>query len=429
GIREDLKVKGRLESPTLQVLFPDQRIDLFADRSAMLGEIRRAFGDVADDLARLLGRLDALDEAAGTFLATAGELPATGFFARRTAKAAAKKADAARTIAELDLFAELTPELVDLVLAPLPFLGFVDARREDDLPAARFARVITRFFRGLSRLEEGRSLRELFLDVAQRKGFEVRRAVVERVEPKGRALHLHIVGARDDLVTTELFVDASSDLSGVDAISHKAQPRDLALALQLAKPRGALHALAIEVDREVLPPALADHALLLNGRRDPTRFDASDPDAEDRPILLAKLPAEDDDRAVLVASYPLSVSRAHSELAELEAVLRARIERVVPFLSDGHPKLEALGARGSTLGVRPFVGHPLFATDLDPLAGITGIPMRTRAKNVLVAGPAVLPGLGVEGEYLVALQAADACAPLDPKRAPKNLAARRPGAR
>jgi glycine/D-amino acid oxidase-like deaminating enzyme len=428
GVREDLKVRCQSVTPTFQAIFSDQRVDISLRRDETQRDLRRAFGPTAASFSRLFAELDEAEGRAGQFLATAGELPPSGFFGKRAASQIAKRhSDLLQTIEQSGIFKDAPTELQEIALAPLPFLTHIDGKRASDVPLARFVRPVGRFFRGISHLDEGKSLRELFLDVAKRKGFEIKRSAVETVETKGKSLSVRVAGSRDDLITADVLVDCSADLSGLDTIPHKQQSKELALMLQAAKPRGFLHALAIEVDRAVIPPGMAEYVILLNGRRDPSRFE-DDPDAEDRPILVnSRILAATPSRTLLIAVHPVSSVRAHSQrMEQLDEAIRARVERLIPFLSEGAPVMHTLSGRGGK-EARPFLAHPLFEPDLDPLAGITGISMRTTFNNVFVAGPAVMPGLGIEGEYFSALQAADACEALGKGvKRPKTLAQRAP---
>lgn len=411
AVREDLRIKVEPVDPLIQVIFPDARLDLVADREAAAAEIRKRLGVPTDLLDTLLGSLDVAEQITGEFLAQAGELPASGFFAKRSFQNAAKKhPEITQSVEESHLFPLDTGPISELLLAPLPFLSHLDSRRPEHATVARFARVIGRFLRGTWQFGDGRSLRRLFLNVAERKGLTLERAAVESIQA-GKQLEVRLTGRRDP-ITADYLIDASTDLSGLDALTPK--KKDLALLLQSAKPRGWLHAYALDVDKKVLPPGLATYVLLLNGRKDPARFDANDPEAEDRPIFLTVRPTEDD-RARLLAVHPLTSARAHAQrIEELEMIIHARISRLIPFLEDGHPEQ-----------VRVDVDHPLYQPELDPQSGLTGVPFRTGVKNVLLAGPAVLPGLGVEGAYLSALQAADAVeTAVSGTKHPRTLAAR-----
>ncbi|MEZ4272211.1 MAG: hypothetical protein R3C68_12510 [Myxococcota bacterium] len=65
--------------------------------------------------------------------------------------------------------------------------------------------------------------------------------------------------------------------------------------------------------------------------------------------------------------------------------------------------------------VDPWSLHPIYETHEPPLLGITGRPQQTPFKNLLHCGRDVLPGLGVEGEYITGLTAADALTALRKK--------------
>lgn len=408
GLESELPKKGRPLSPILQVILPDQRLDLSPDRAHFLAELERGFGAAAQPVKAALDRWTALEGEEGQYLSAAGELPATGFFARRSADAALRRHEfLGQTIHEAQLFAGLPPLLAEMFLAPLPFLTHFDARRPEEVKTARFLRPLLRMMRGLHRLDGSRGARGLFLEAIASRSFEVRRSAAESVEPGGKQVLVRLAGQREP-VSAEVLIDASADLSGLDVVPNNLRKKDFAQVIQSVKPKGFLHTLSLEIDEVVVPPGLGEQALLLNGRRDPTRYDLSDPDAEDRPIWLTRRPSVDEGRVQLVASHPVSTVRAHAQsLDHLEEVMRARIERLIPFLMDGRPEIHALSGASAIKHKQPVLPHPLYDLALDPKTGLTGVPTQTGWKNVLVAGPTVLPGLGAEGEYLSAIQAAD----------------------
>jgi phytoene dehydrogenase-like protein len=394
AVREDLKIKAVPVSPLLQVIFPDARLDLQADRDDLREEITIRLGNHAASLGTLLGSLDVAEAHTGDFLANAGEVPPSGFFAKRTYASAAKKhPEIAQSLSGSSLLSLGDGPIAELLLAPMSFLTNLDCRNADQATVARFGRVMGRFLRGLSKFADGRSLRRVFLDLAERKGFTIERAAVEAITQDGKKLEVRMTGRRDS-VSSDYLVDASNDLSGVDAFVPK--KKELAILLQTAKPKGKLQAYGVEVDIEVIPPGLGKQVLLLNGRKDRSRFDDNDPEGEDRPIWLSVEQATQL-RTRLLALHPVTSALAHAQRHEsLDLMVKKRIERVIPFLDEGHPER-----------LRMDSDHPLYQHDLDPTAGLTGVPTKTSLKNVFLAGPAVLPGLGVEGAYLAALQAAD----------------------
>jgi hypothetical protein len=82
------------------------------------------------------------------------------------------------------------------------------------------------------------------------------------------------------------------------------------------------------------------------------------------------------------------------------------LDALMPFTKDKRvlrsaPYLDAGGVRGSRL-----MPHPLYTFEAEAFLGVTGLKQRTPAKNLLLAGREVLPGLGLEGEFLAGLRAA-----------------------
>jgi hypothetical protein len=75
----------------------------------------------------------------------------------------------------------------------------------------------------------------------------------------------------------------------------------------------------------------------------------------------------------------------------------------VPFLDRAVLHQSAPGEHGAARGV-----HPLFAHRPDRALGVGGASCRSPISNLFLAGREVLPGLGFEGQFLAALQAARA---------------------
>ncbi len=395
GLTHELERERKgLAARRFQIVLPDERVELGASRAELVSEVRRRLRG-----ARVEGALDALDrleERGGAFLAEAGEIPAPGFFARQKLGSTARRHGAALGDGRA-LLGEAGP-LGEALASALPFLTYQDLRRDEPLPALALARAAARLLRGVA--APAQPQRERLLEIAEASGFERVHGAIDRLDPSGRPLRFALAKTGDTL-TADVLVDASTDLAGLRTISQKGRPRALGVLLEAAVPKGRLHALALEIDRAVLPPPLGDHVLLLNGRRAARAGDDGAPEAEDRPILLVSTPEPSTPahRARLLVLHPLSEVRVHADgLERLERVMRARLERLVPFYADGHPALSRAAIRA----------HPLFDGELDPVAGVARVSPRTPYKNVFVAGPVVLPGLGAEGEHRTALHVAHA---------------------
>lgn len=421
GIRLESEPRLHPVKPPLQVILPDQRFELEPERARLLAALKRERSGHLDDTPSALDRLELEAGRVGEFLSEAKELPAQGFFSRRAAVQLMRRHDGSGLkLGEEDVLEGVPLELRAALLALLPFVTHLDAAEASDLTLARLTRPVQRWLRGMGRLELHGGLRALILEVAARRAFDEHRGAVARLEPSGKQVRLELVQAKEE-ITADVVIDASTDLSGIETIPARLQKKELALTLQAAKPKGRLHVMGVELDKAVLPPGMGDYLLLLNGRADPARFDAESRSLQDRPILVVRRPTKAPGRQELVLAHPVSAVRAHAEgLDRLEAAMRARLERLVPFLSEGHPQVHSLTGRGATRDHSPVLPHPLYDPELDPDLGLTGVPMRTPYKNVLLAGPAVLPGLGVEGEYWAALQAVDAACVLKLGGKPKK---------
>ncbi len=400
---------SRWVEPSLQLVFNQARFEVSRDRAPLIRHMDRQFGPGAESLLRVF---DDSSEEIAQFLSEVPELPPTArFFARRSASSVARKAPTLTTAwDDVPDLARLPEACRELVRGLAPFLTHLDPRSGDASWLGRWSRPLARFMSGVARIDDARGLRGVFLTLAQNKALELRESGVEQVEASGKSWSITIAGAREP-VFADILIDASTDLSGVDAMPSRRQGRQLAVTLQAARPRGQLYELGLEVARSALPPCIGPRLLLLNGRRDPERFDPSVPDSEDRPILLEVLSAAEPHRVRLLARYPVSAAMAHSggERGGLDRHIRARVDRLFPFFAQGSPA--TYRPESDDLRPAPLL-HPHFDPTADAITGLGGVPVRTPFKNLFLAGPAVLPGLGQEGEYMAALQAADAASTL-----------------
>src|SRR5207248_1325890 len=95
-----------------------------------------------------------------------------------------------------------------------------------------------------------------------------------------------------------------------------------------------------------------------------------------------------------------------AHLQDLAKQISARLEDLLPFARPSavvisSPQLDAGGVRGSRL-----LPHPLYGVEGESLLGVAGLSPRTAVKNLYLAGREVLPGLGLEGEFLAGARAA-----------------------
>ena len=114
-------------------------------------------------------------------------------------------------------------------------------------------------------------------------------------------------------------------------------------------------------------------------------------------------------RVVCAAAFVPARSRDHGRdhLAGLASRVRAALDEVLPFLGHQpvHESVPMLSAPSERRGSR-LMAHPLYEVRLSQALGVTGLPTQSPLENLVFAGREVLPGLGIEGEFHAALQAA-----------------------
>ena len=182
----------------------------------------------------------------------------------------------------------------------------------------------------------------------------------------------------------------------------------LASLLDRVRPARQLLAVNLVVPAASLPPPLGEAALCL-GVQDPEVGPA---------LLLQVLPARRagrpgepgaEERVVCAAAFVPARSRdkGRDHLAALAARVRAALDEVLPFLGRGavHESVPLLAAPSERRGSR-LMTHPLYEVRLSQALGVTGLPTQSPLENLVFAGREVLPGLGIEGEFHAALQAA-----------------------
>jgi hypothetical protein len=132
-------------------------------------------------------------------------------------------------------------------------------------------------------------------------------------------------------------------------------------------------------------------------------------------LLVQLLPARDHQgkedpalRVVCAGGFVPSSIRDLGEgyLQNLALRIDAHLDTLMPFTKDKRllrsaPYLDASAVRGSRL-----MPHPHYVFDTEAVMGVTGLKQQTPTKNLLLAGREVLPGLGLEGEFLAGIRAA-----------------------
>ncbi len=379
----------------LQILLPRNRLDLPPARAERFAELRREWpGDVAR-LDASLTALRASFDAAQPFLASFPPLPPRGLVERWRLHRAVRRAPSGGARDAVPL-AELGDHpLAGALRAAWPFLSSLDG------PPAPFGLARTLGGALLGPLHPGGG--EAVVTALMRRriaetrgellGVEGEPAPVSGMEISGgKVRSLHVKGG-EARYAARAFIFAGDPASLVRLAGESAK---LAGWLEPAVLAGRLLSLAWVVRGEALPAPLGDVALAISG--------------DGAPVLLQSLPAlragpkghePSPTERVLVAAMPFT--SPPEALPEATARLRRTVLEQFPFL-------DRAVVHESDPNKRPGAAafHPLFASRPDRALGVGGVPTSSPLSNLFLAGRAVLPGLGTEGQFHAAWQAAAA---------------------
>ncbi|OGQ89193.1 MAG: hypothetical protein A2289_04240 [Deltaproteobacteria bacterium RIFOXYA12_FULL_58_15] len=429
GLAPELRSASEPLDPIFQVIMPKHRIDVRADRDALLEEIGHEFPEMVDPVARFFTQLFALDKEISQFLEESSPLPPWGMceqWRMRGILSKAKHLDA--PFESRDMLEGIPPDhpVRELLLGPLTFFGHLPVKEPSTLHAVR---LIARFYRGtLAFADRLGGLQAVLLKVARDTGVEIRRgAVVRSISTRGKRLHEIIEAGSKISITADYFVANTFGPFQELLPANKLQAR-YAQTQRANHATGSLLVLNLVVQQQVIPKGMAQALFLLNGRRQPRDDEATDPalflrrypamQREPRPVHTADT-QDDPKNEVLSIACPVDtadVARSPERLAALKQQLTERVGRLIPFLRsfvvDMSLPVETSGWDVETDDVirriDPWSLHPIFEPAKRPLFGVASRPTRTAFKNAVHTGRDVAPGLGLEGEYLAGLAAADA---------------------
>jgi phytoene dehydrogenase-like protein len=381
--------------PSLQILLPRHRIDLPAARAERTAELRREWPVDAARLDAGLSALRSAFDAEQPFLASFPPLPPRGLAERWRLHRARRLSHPGDTGGPAPL-ADLEGHPLAVALrAAWPFLSFLDGPP----PALGMARALGSVLQGSLRPAGGESavaalLRRRIADSrGELLGGEGEPAPVSGLELAGSKAGTLKVRGGESRYAARAFVFAG-EVATLGALVGN--PDRVRKWLEPATSTSRLQSLAWVVRGDALPAPLGDLALAVP--------------AGGIPVLLQSLPAfragprgheASPTERVLVAATP---ARSGSDPdPEAAARLRSAVAEFLPFL-------DRATVYASDPGSRPGAGafHPLLASRPDRRLGVGGVTTVSPIGNLFLAGREVLPGLGTEGQFHAAWQAAAA---------------------
>ncbi|WP_224367222.1 phytoene desaturase family protein [Hyalangium versicolor] len=402
GLTTTVQRALRPHVPELQLILPRHRVDLHSDTTRRRTELAREFGDTAEGLLSALNATSSQHEATDAFFKEQPELPPDGFFEGWRLK---KKIGEHPGLETHPRLSNNTPPGA-LLRGLLPFLIYLD---EASSPLA-LARPLSQALQAPQRFPGGneglremlvRRLTELGGDVLTRENSES--FVVEEISFDGA----RFAGVK--LVRSDVIYRASCMVAAMDSgalrrlVTDRKRHRGLLEQLDASTAKSLLFSVNWVVPVDALPRGMGELLLV------------ETEDAELKPLLIqvhpARMPGGKEDESLRIvcagAFVPASVRDLGEEhMQALAQRIDAQLDTLMPFTRDKRvlrsaPYLDAGGVRGSRL-----MPHPLYTFESEAFLGVTGLKQRTPAKNILLAGREVLPGLGLEGEFLAGMRAA-----------------------
>lgn len=380
--------------PTLQILLPRHRLDFPAARAERTAELRREWPSDTAQLDAGLSALRAAFDAEQPFLASHPPLPPSGLRERWRLHRARKASPTGGEGGPWPLAGLEGHPLAVALGAAWPFLAFLDGPP----PPLGLARALGGALQGSLHPAGGEAavtalLRRRIADSrGELLGGEGEPVPVTGLELEGgKASALKVKGG-ESRFAARAFVFAG-DVSTLGALVGK--PDRLRKWLDPGTPSARLQSLAWVVRGDALPAPLGDLALAVP--------------ADGVPVLLQALPAlragpkgleASPTERVLVAATP---ARGGDLDPEAPARIRRAVAEFLPFLDRATVHASDPGNRP---GARNF--HPLLSSRPDRKLGVGGVTTVSPIGNLFLAGREVLPGLGTEGQFHAAWQAAAA---------------------
>jgi hypothetical protein len=388
----------------LQVLLPRHRVDLHREPAKRAEELAREFGPGGAQIEASFGALAAFGERAEQFLRLGPALPPHGFVERfrlsRSTSPFPELRNGGVGLASGTEFASAMESLAS-------FLTFLDSQNSGLGPGRPLSLAIKGgqvYPGGVDGLRETirRRIDHAGGDVL---GGEEGPALVEELLFDGSRADGVKLASPEAEHKARMIIAATDPAALRRMLPPKRRKRRVSETLDAVRTRSYLFTVNLVVRAEAIPPGLGDLGVIVpeEGPVGPILFQ----------VLGARLVDDKADasgqRVIALGAFVPASTRdvADGELRKLADSIVEAAAMVLPFYERHEvlrsaPYLDARGTRGSRL-----LPHPRLEVDLPRHLGVTGLPQRLALKNLFIASREVLPGLGLEGEFIAGQRVAD----------------------
>jgi phytoene dehydrogenase-like protein len=393
--------------PGLQILAPDARLDLLQPGAARNAELTREFGETGQRFADAIDAFLQAEEHNGSFFDGSLPLPAAGLLDRLRLRRYA-----VTRLSLTDPMTLLTPITHPLARAMKELWRLSNNLVEEESlpepnvvanPARAALRPLAHALRATFTLPGGAAgLASILRRRIETLGGALvsgEQAIVEELTISRHLTSMRLVSSPNDY-RAKIVVAATDSSALRELIPAAASQGRLNQSFDAVRVRSQLFTLNLVLGPGALPPGLGPAAVCL-------------PQGSQRNLFLQLHPAVRDGKpveghCVLQISQQVpsqTLTLGDEGMTKLRAELRQSAEEFLPFL-DRYLLLESAPAMTQRPAGPPPRVHPRFEIARSRSLGITGLSLRTPQRNLVRANREVLPGLGLEGEFLCGLRAA-----------------------
>jgi phytoene dehydrogenase-like protein len=391
AVEDPVHLLGVNPDPHIQVVTPHQRVDLFCDPVALTAELRRSVPDQADAFQAALKELNRANKRLDDLLGNKPPLPADGFFERSRLNKIERNSNLPAQLNEASW-----PPLMRILAQAASFTSHLGSGTR---AASATARSILAMLKGPRIVPD---LAERLVQAVSKAGVDVEMSMVaEHLLFDGKSVTGLQTLRSAKTYQCEVLLAGLPLAEASELIPPSKRRQKARMAADILRPEQSVFVVNLILPRSALPLGMSSHVLLVR-----------DPEAaigEDNVIRLTTQPhAELNDRVQLCAACLVSHrkrSLGREYLGPLQQRMMEAVAWLIPFVEQtqygcSSPFWSSRTADDSHPA--PWTLHRTIETVVPPALGIAVHSIKTPLRNLMLCGPEVLPGLGLEGEALSA---------------------------
>ena len=394
--------KLKAVDPSLQVIMPGIRFDLYSDEKKLLGELKREFPDIWGEANGFFAKMTSWQDLYPKIFLSGVKFPPETFIERYKFKKFSKKLS---PLAPLDL-APLS-ELVGSLNKNKEFVLLLKAivTAVSDLSSLSYSLpylsqiVNTARFEGYE-FEGGlRNFHDVLVEkVKERGGIVFNEGDIEGVSVAGRYIDsINLTGCSvDKLVLSHLVLNGNPQKL-LSLLPSSRKNFILKKRLSRITPKYLKYTYYMKMKSIVYPEGMRERVILISDRN----AELSD----DNFLYISKIEDGKDQTTISVSAFlkPDLLNNAE-ELQRFTKKCTEKISGLIPFLEENllgieTPKIKKTNDFQSDLKSR-FV----YETENPSYFGITALPYTSFLKNLFFLGQSIYPGLGFDGEVQAGLK-------------------------